>query len=216
MYETLLTIFCLLLVIGIFVWLRFLYHRVGRNYRKRKKDYDIKNITTKYEKNQINKKQLLINWLIIAWSIFIIAIIASFIPENFTWWDALGRIVITLIVVWKIIKWPLIIWLIGLRIYWLITKPKENLPYLIIGIVIGVISYFSFGTNNWTGFYYPNAIDTTDNPIVQEWFKSKSDCFDWIGTMIKWNDKEDYECGTNCKYEANFWVWRCKNAYDSF
>lgn len=222
MYENILTILSLLLVIGVFVWLGFLYRRVGRNYRKRKKDYRLKNPTNNsYEdyswKHTLatSRKQILLIWLVIIWSIFIVAIISSFVPENTTREDAFRWTILILTIIWKIIKRPLFIWLIGFRIYWLITKPKENLPYLIIAIVVGVISYFFSNTNNWTWFYYPNAIVTTDNLVVQQWFRNKSACFDRIDTMIKWNDKEDYECGTNCRYEASFELWRCKDTYDS-
>jgi len=226
MYETLLTILCLLLVIGVFVWLGFLYHRVGRNYRKWKKDYKLKNPSVNKDDDSNNywrktaitteRKQLLLVLLGIIAFVTLSIIISSIVPEDLTWGDVFGRIIIALIIVWKIIKWPLIIWLIGFSIYWLISDPKENLKYFIIGIAIVVIYNFFFSTTTiWTWFYYPNAIVTTDNPIVQEWFKSKTACFDWIDTMIKWNEKEDYECGTNCRYEASYELWRCKDTYDS-
>lgn len=92
---------------------------------------------------------------------------------------------------------------------------RDFIKYAIAWFLIVVIVNFFTKQDTWTGFYYPNGVETTDNPVIQQWLKNKSACFDWIDSMIKWNDKEDYECGTNCKYETSFELWRCKDTYDS-
>lgn len=94
-----------------------------------------------------------------------------------------------------------------------IRKYILNLSFFLTWFIL--MSLWDNRHNTYTGFYYPDTTKTTDNPIIQWWFKNKSNCFDWINTQIKWNNKEDFECWINCKYMTNFWVYKCDKTFDS-
>lgn len=98
------------------------------------------------------------------------------------------------------------------------TTEKKSIRRHILNWSVFIIAFlvvYLRDNDTYTWFYYPNGIETKDNPIIQWWFKSKSDCFDWVNTMVKWNNKEDFECGTNCEYMTNFWVYKCDETFDS-
>ncbi len=72
-----------------------------------------------------------------------------------------------------------------------------------------VIEYFTPKSYSW--FYYPYWIDN-DKRIVQHWLQSLSACRDRVKNTIDNVDNsehDDYECGTNCRYEAKVDTYIC-------
>ncbi|OHA56954.1 MAG: hypothetical protein A2114_00205 [Candidatus Vogelbacteria bacterium GWA1_51_14] len=74
---------------------------------------------------------------------------------------------------------------------------------IIIGVLITILGIATlFKSDQYVGFYYPDANDLLNDIQSQQTFDSLDLCRDWIDEQVSIynpDDSEyDYECGKNC------------------
>lgn len=72
---------------------------------------------------------------------------------------------------------------------------------VVIAIILGLYSFFKGDT--YTGFYYPDANNLTNDIQSEETFNSLEICRDWVDEQKSIHNpdgtkQDDYECGKNC------------------
>ena len=73
---------------------------------------------------------------------------------------------------------------------------------IIFAVIVIIIAYKLFFSDNWTGFYYPDGCLTCEEDyIFKHDLKSKKECLKWADNLQdkRNNPKDDFECGKNCK-----------------
>ena len=71
-------------------------------------------------------------------------------------------------------------------------------PALIV--VVAILIYLTWPSDEWSGFVYPDADDLTDHLEIGE-FESPAECSRAAQSRIRnehWRNA-DYECGLNCR-----------------
>lgn len=81
--------------------------------------------------------------------------------------------------------------------------------FLIISAVVLVIwgGIFFLRSDDYTGFFYPDANNLLSDIQSPDTFKSLEECRDWIDEQVSIYNPDgsgyDYECGRNCKLSGD-------------
>lgn len=92
---------------------------------------------------------------------------------------------------------------------------KKNWVIILVVILVVVALWLSgvFENKTWTGYYYPDINQITDQStwVIQPGLESLDACRSWVQTVANPEADYDYQCGFNCTYREAYGEIICES-----